>query len=146
MLAIYLDTSVISALYDSRTPERQKQTQEMWQLLDDFEVNISEVVMMEIKGWPLLQEKSISLFAKFKILQITDESRKLAGEYVAHGVIPGKHYYDALHIAIASVNKMDFLISWNYKHLVKVKTRNMIKFINTQLNYSTIEIIAPPEL
>lgn len=146
MLAIYLDTSVISALFDSRTPERQKQTQEMWQLLDDFEVNISEVVMMEIKGWPLLHEKAISLFTKCIILQITDEAKKLAGEYVAHGVIPAKHYYDALHIAIASVNKMDYLISWNYKHLVKVKTRNMIKFINTQLNYRTIEIIAPPEL
>lgn len=55
-------------------------------------------------------------------------------------------YYDDYHIAIATVNQMDFLVSWNFRHIVNVKTKQMVNLINLQNGYKTIEIIAPPEL
>lgn len=87
---VYLDTSVISALYDNRTPERMSLTKTAWKTLNDYD--------------------------------------------------------DALHVAIATVNDIRYLLSWNFKHLVKVKTRRMVSLLNTNYEYSTIEIIAPPEL
>jgi predicted nucleic acid-binding protein len=58
-----------------------------------------------------------------------------------------EHYKDdAIHVAVAVVNNTDLLISWNFRHLVKVKTRRMVNLVNEVLSYPHIEIIAPPEL
>jgi len=146
MRSLYLDTSVISALYDTRTPERLKLTKEMWQYLNDYEVYISEIVWLEIQDWPPLSEKAIDLLSGFNVLRVNNESKQLAEEYINQGAIPQKEYNDALHVAIASVNKIDYLISWNFKHLVKVKTRTLINLINAKFGYRSLELIAPPEL
>jgi predicted nucleic acid-binding protein len=146
MFSIYLDTSVISSLYDTRTPERLKFTKEMWQYLGEYEVYISDIVWLEIRDWPPLYEKSVDLLSGFKSLRVTNESKKLAKEYINQGAIPQKQYNDALHVAIASVNKIDYLISWNFKHLVRVKARTLINLVNAKFGYRSLELIAPPEL
>lgn len=146
MVSIYLDTSVISSLYDIRTPERLKLTNEMWQHLNNYEVYISEIVWLEIRDWPPLSAKATDLLSGFKVLKVTDESKQLAKNYINQGAIPQKEYNDALHVAIASVNKINYLISWNFKHLVKVKTRILINLINAKYGYHSLELIAPPEL
>ena len=53
---------------------------------------------------------------------------------------------DALHIAIATLNKMDYLLSWNFRHIVKIKTRRIINKVNLSLGYSELSIITPAEL
>jgi predicted nucleic acid-binding protein len=147
VIKVYLDTSVISALYDKRTPERQSLTEQMWKSLRDYDVYISEIVLDEINAASdELKETLLSAVEGFTVLKLTDEIEELAAEYVKQGIIPGKYFDDALHVAIASVNSINYLLSWNYKHLVKVRTRRLVALINSVKEYQHVEIITPPEL
>ncbi|QQK78043.1 type II toxin-antitoxin system VapC family toxin [Salicibibacter cibarius] len=144
---IYLDTSVISALYDERSPERKQLTEQAWDQIVQEEVHISEIVLDELNAAP---EPMKSTFLKtvepFKILKFSDEAKYLSNIYVQEGIFPEKYSDDARHVAVATVNDSRYLLSWNFKHLVKVKTRKAVSLINSLNHYSTIEIIAPPEL
>ena len=65
---------------------------------------------------------------------------------IKNEIFPEKYSADALHTALASTNQIGILLSWNFTHLVKVKTRRMVALINTIHNYNPVEIITPPEL
>ena len=144
---VYLDTSVISALYDDRTPERMQLTKSAWDTLDDYQVYISELVEDELNAAPKdRRKKFIDTVSEFQILQVLEEAKELANNYISEEIFPEKYRDDALHVAIATVNDIKYLLSWNFKHLVKVKTRKMVSLVNTKLDYNEIEIIAPPEL
>ena len=147
---VYLDTSVISALFDSRTPERQKLTQVAWKNLIDHDVYISEKVFNEINrikdSQGQLRENHLKVVSGFTILPVTEEALKLAGRYITEGIFPQKYYADVLHVALASVNGISYLLSWNFSHLVKVKTRRLVALVNAVKEYPPVEIIAPPEL
>lgn len=144
---IYLDTTVISALFDTRTPERMAQTQQFWNQIDQYGVFISELVIDEIKGAskPLF-DKMMDTVIDFTLLPITEEARHLADIYIKNGIFPEKYSDDALHTALASINRIGILLSWNFTHLVKIKTRRMVALVNALQNYGSIEIITPPEL
>lgn len=146
-ICVYLDTSVISALFDSRTPERQSLTRSMWDTLKDYDVYISEIVLDELSAAPEeLKNKFFEAVAGFSVLSVNEEAENLAKDYIAQGIFPLKYLDDAMHVAIASVNGIGYLLSWNFKHLVKVKTRRLVALVNTMKNYQPVEIIAPPEL
>lgn len=143
----YLDTSVISALFDERTPERQNLTKAAWDILDNYDVYISELVLDELSAAPSRRvEEFQRIIVGFSVLKVTEEAESLAKEYVKQGIFPDKYFDDALHIAIASVHRIDYLLSWNFKHIVKVRTRKLVSLVNTVKNYLPVEIIAPPEL
>ncbi len=89
---------------------------------------------------------TLKLLEGVEELTITDECQALAGEYVSRGIIPKKYLDDALHIAVAVVHTVSSLVSWNFEHIVKVKTRSMVGAIDAERGYSPIELIAPPEL
>ena len=80
------------------------------------------------------------------MLNITDDTEELADEYIAKGIFPEKYRDDAIHVAVASLNNIGILLSWNFTHLVKMKTRRMVAIVNSKKNYPTVEIISPPEL
>ena len=144
---VYLDTSVISALFDERTPERQHLTKNMWKYLQDYDVYISDVVMDEINAVPdVIKGLFTNAIKGFTVLSLNNEIENLAMEYIKQGIFPEKYFDDALHVAIASVNSINYLLSWNYKHLVKVKTRKLVALVNSIKEYSSVEIIAPPEM
>ena len=86
------------------------------------------------------------IISNLSILEITEDARELAKEYVDNGIFPEKYLDDAMHVALASVNSIPYVLSWNFKHLVKVKTRRLISLINSLEDYPPVEIIAPPEL
>jgi predicted nucleic acid-binding protein len=88
---------------------------------------------------------ALELVAKFPILPNTKEAEKLASHYIRHGAIPEKHINDALHLAIATVHNVDYLVSWNFRHLVNVRTIKQVQAINMLYGYPVIQIIAPPE-
>lgn len=79
-------------------------------------------------------------------LSTSTNAEALAGVYVENGIFPMKYFDDALHVAITSINKIGILVSWNFTHLVKVKTRKMIALINAIQNLNPVEIVSPPEL
>lgn len=147
IIKVYLDTSVISALFDERNAERKNYTEEFWKELRDYEVYVSTRVNEELDAASdEIRAEMIDKIRGFKILEITDEVERLAEEYLSKGVFPERYKDDAIHVAVAVANNIDFLISWNFRHLVKVKTRRMVNLINEIMGYPHIEIIAPPEL
>ena len=144
---VYLDTSVISALFDERTPERLSMTFGLWTKLDDYEVFISELVLEELERVNnQMREKMLDAVKKFTVLTISEKAERLAKIYIKQGIFPEKYFDDALHVALAAENQIGILISWNFTHLVKLKTRRMVSVVNLQENFIPVEIISPPEL
>jgi len=147
-IKVYLDTSVISALFDEKNPQRQFLTQLFFKSVESLDVYISEVVLAEIDDTrdTRLREKLKKTAISFKVLPINQESSILADEYVRQGAMPSDYPEDALHISIATVNSLNYLLSWNFEHIVKVKTRKIVNMINDSLGYPDLEIITPAEL
>ena len=144
---VYLDTSVISALFDLRTPERMALTKLAWDKLKDYAVFISDTVVDELKNTTLpLRDKMLSTVSSFTVLRASNAVKSLAKMYIEQCIFSEKYFDDALHVAVASVNQIGILLSWNFTHLVKIKTRRMVALVNTGQNYLPVEIIAPPEL
>jgi predicted nucleic acid-binding protein len=148
-LKVYLDTSVPNGYYDDKNLERQRVTKEFWPKLKEYQVFISDVVIDEIKATGEEERKQglLKLVGEFVSLSSeTIEIKALAEEYVTRGIIPAKHIKDAIHIAVASVNSLDILVSWNFEHIVKLKTKREVNVINVLFGYKQIEIIDPAML
>ncbi len=146
-MKLYLDTSVFSAYYDERTPERMKMTRDFWPILEQHEKLCSQLTIEELgQAHPNLREKLLALTQNFTILNVTDGMRELAEDYVGEGVVPSRYLVDALHIAAAVLGNADILVSWNFKHLVRRSTRLLVNYINTKQGFRAIEILAPPEV
>lgn len=146
---VYLDTTVPSAYYDERAPDRQRLTRQFWtERLPDFEAIISTVVLLEIRDTPDPEKrvKMGQLVMGLTVLVFDEEADGLAQEYVRRGIFPEKYASDANHVAIAVANGADYFTSWNFRHLVKVSTRREVNLVNALKGYRPIEIIAPPEL
>jgi hypothetical protein len=90
----------------------------------------------------------LDLVSKYGLeeLALSESARELAAKYIQEGIIPPKYEADALHIAIASVNDMDVLVSWNFEHMVKLKTKREVASINTFMGYGEIDIYSPWEV
>jgi predicted nucleic acid-binding protein len=144
---VYLDTTVISALFDERTPERMAHTKAAWEEIKKHDVYISDIVLDELRSATSdLADKFDKAIEGFNVLATTEKAEKLANIYVEQGIFPEKYFDDALHVALASTNEIGILISWNFRHLVKIKTRKLVAVVNALQDYQTVEIIAPPEL
>jgi len=94
------------------------------------------------------RDKMLNLILEFDIpiLEPNDEAAKLAEIYVAEGVIPQKYRTDGLHIAVATVNDLDMIISMNFQHIVKRKTKMLTGNINALNGYRAVEIYNPMEV
>ncbi len=147
-LKIFLDTSVYSAIFDQRDPNRQKLTQDFWNNIGDYDLYYSDITTEEISAVldEKLRNKMKKLLEKGKYIEITTEVNELAKVYVKEDLIPERYENDALLIALTSVYSLDILVSWNFKHLVKRKTRIGVNLSNLKKGYKSIEILAPPEL
>lgn len=147
-MKLYLDTSVISALFDEKNPERKFLTESFFKEIKDYEIFISEITIAEIERTPepVLQKKMKEAILPFSVLTLSVEVEHLATEYTRHMAIPEGYPEDAYHIAIAVVNDMDFLLSWNFRHIVRRRTKDVVRMVNTMNKFGEIEIITPAEL
>jgi len=147
-LRVYLDTSIISALFDERNPERKSLTGAFFEVIENFNAFVSEITIAEIERTPdmELQSKMKNAVSRFSALALTDDVEWIANEYIRHGAVPEGYPEDAYHIAIAVINEMDYLLSWNFKHIVRRKTRDIVRMVNTLNNLRQIEIMTPAEL
>ena len=146
---IYLDTTVPSALLDERAPERQELTKDFWErAAEQYDLCISRVVLDEIARPPegSLRKDLATLVGGIKVLDLTAEALELARTYVEKGVMPQKYIDDARHLAVASVHEVALLASWNYRHLVKLRTQHMVSALNAMLGYPNVEIVTPGHL
>lgn len=147
-LKIYLDTSVISHLKADEVPEKMGKTLNLWTeiLQGIYQAIISELVFNELENCS--EPKTTFMFEKLALIdfvevEITDETRELANKYVSEGIFPIKYFDDALHVACASVNACNAVVSWNFKHMVKLKTILAVNGINKYMGYGEIEILTP---
>jgi len=150
-LKIYLDTSVISYLNQDDSPEKMADTLKLWDKIRDgiYDVVISDVTLEEL----LLCAKSKRQYLSDMLLKIdyavineTPEAVALARQFIKHNVLTKKSFDDCRHIACAVVAGCDIITSWNFKHMVNVRTVNGVKKINMMEGYRTVEIYPPTML
>ena len=146
---LYFVTSVFSAYYDERVKDRQDATVKFWKdVLPNYKVYISEVTVKELEDTKdeTLRRKFKTLIRSFKVLRANRKIRDLANAYIQRGVFPEKYVDDALHVAVASFYGISYVVSGNFEHLVKVKTRKSVNLVNILEGYREIEIVSPQEL
>ena len=148
---IYLETSALNFAFAEDSPEKKADTLKLFEEIKcgKYLPFTSDYVKDEIDNAPYdKKDKMYRLILEYDIerLQKTDEIKELAEEYVREGIIPRKHMMDALHIAAATVNDLDMIVSWNFQHIVKRKTIIMTGSINLRNGYKKVEIYAPTEV
>ncbi|MBU1752907.1 PIN domain-containing protein [bacterium] len=139
-LKIYLDTSVISAYFDFQKPVRQLITQKwVQQNAKEFDLFASTLVLEEIDQNTdhELREKMLQLLnmLSISILEVNEVIFTLASVYREY-ILP-QEINDTVHIAIASYYAIDAIVSWNFRHIVNLKTMKAIQEINIKQDYST---------
>ena len=88
----------------------------------------------------------LELVRPFAVLQVTGEAEALADEYVGREVFPRAARADAIHVAVATVHGVGILVSWNFRHMVKLRTRQLLAAINPLLGYPVLQIVSPLEV
>jgi hypothetical protein len=126
----------------------QEVTRGLWpKLLAGYETYISALVYQEAsKGDPVQAKIRLESIKPFRMLEIDDGTRLLAEKIIVGGGIPEQYPEDALHIAVAAVNGIEVLITWNFAHLNNPFTRTMIRQIVENEGYACPEICSPEEL
>lgn len=147
---IYLDTSVPSAYFDNRDEKRQKITQKWWKEIatKKYQPYISELVEAELGDTrdKRRRHELLELVKNIESLTINEEAEELAKVYIDNEVIPEEYTDDALHLAVATINNIGLVVSWNFAHLVNHDTKKRVKAINLLKGYREIEIESPLEL
>jgi len=144
---IYIDTSIVGGFFDI---EFEKETRLLFQRLENKEVVfvLSTVLGKELKDAPSHVKNLLSNYDEtfFERVELTDEAKELADKYIAEKVIGRTSLDDCRHIALATINKVDVLASWNFKHIVNLSRINGYNAVNLKNGYKIIEIRNPKEL
>lgn len=150
-LKVYLDTSVVSYLLQTDAPERMVRTLQLWEKFktEVYDIYLSQVTLAEINRCDeyklnFLLEKLTEI--KYTTLVLNEDVYKLANEVIGTGILTQKSYDDCTHIAAAVLNNCDIIVSWNFKHMVNIKTIKGIRTITNLKGYNSIEIITPETL
>lgn len=136
-----------SNYYDRRPVEQVAATRFFWEnVLYKFQAVVSPLVIQELEDNPHQEtrDKTLKLIDKFQVLQEDEEVQELGSEYISQEIIPHAATDDALHIAFATVHQVDFLITWNMKHIAGAEQRARIMRFNQSQGMS-VPIIATPE-
>jgi predicted nucleic acid-binding protein len=145
-LRIYIDTSVVGGYFDE---EFEEVTHAFFERIfkKDFCLYFSEVSEAELMLAPpdVRNLKTKIPGDCYKYLELDDESRILAETYIAEKILGKTSLDDAYHIAIATVNRLDVLVSWNFKHIVNFNKIQQFNSVNLKFGYPTIEIRSPKE-
>ena len=148
---IYLETTLYNFFVDEDRGFAHEATVKLFLEIaaGKYEAFTSTYVTDELEKAPeAKRDKMMSLITEYSItvLAPNDEAVKLADIYVAEAVIPQKYRTDGLHIALAAVNDLDMVISMNFQHIVKRKTKVATASINVLNGYRTVEIYNPMEV
>lgn len=143
---IYIDTSVFGGHFDE---EFKEHTIPLFDRIKacEFVVLYSTVTQDELKNAPVkVKELVKSLRADHtEFIEATNETIELATEYITEKVVGQTSFADCLHIALATINRADFLVSWNFKHIVNIERIRGYNSINIKNGYQQLEIRSPRE-
>ena len=143
----YIDTSVFGGYFDS---EFEETTKELFKEILNKKVTIlfSEMTENELEDAPEKIKEFVRNFPKEKVqfIEITEESIELADKYIQENVVGKTSREDCIHIALATINRADVLISWNFKHIVNLKRIRGYNSLNLKYEYPSLEIRSPKEM
>lgn len=150
---VYIETSVISYLTacpnnDIRAMASQNATTQWWETeRAKFDLVISEFVIAEASlGHPEAAKRRLAALGGIMALQATEEVRALGQALISRSALPEKAEVDAYHVAIAAVNGIEYLLTWNCAHIANAHTRPKIEAICRALGYEPPVICTPDEL
>jgi len=153
MKSVYIETSIPSYLTarpsrDVRAAAWQELTVQWWETARNrFDLYTSEIVVAEAReGDPAAAERRIAVLRGIPELPVDAEVEFLAAKLIADGGFPSTAEFDALHVALAAVNAVDFLLTWNCRHINNADTRPLIRSICALAGYVCPEICTPQEL
>ena len=129
----YVETTVIS--YLAASPSRdivvaahQQLTREWWQTRDRFELFVSQAVVDEVsRGDADVAARRVALLAQIPVLVLGDEVNEFARQLLRSRAVPAKANLDAVHIAVAAVNHLNYLVTWNCTHIANAAIRGKIE-------------------
>lgn len=149
----YIETTVIGhltgrVLNDSILAGRQNVTRLWWPIaVKEYELFVSAVVADECSaGNADAAQERMKIVNSLSFLAISPITDQLAADLIAKHAVPATEPRDALHIAISAVNGLEYLVSWNFKHIVNPKTRVAIERVCEEAGYSAPMICTPDEL
>lgn len=150
---VYIETSVVSYLTgrpsrDMVIASHQELTRQWWETRSSaFDLLISELVRQEVqRGDVEASGKRMTAIERIPILQTSEAAVSLADQLVSAGPIPQESAADALHIAVAAVNGVAYLLTWNCKHLANAALRHRIEMLVEEAGYACPVICTPEEL
>ena len=142
---LYIETSVIGAYLDNGEPFRRDLTIRWWEHeLSEYRAVISPLVVRELERVAEPHRTGyLKLVEGLEQVELTDEAAILADGYVARGIFHRKYLADALHVAVASFHKIDYLVTWNFGHLANVRRQARIRLFNTAAGFFVPSIVTP---
>jgi predicted nucleic acid-binding protein len=149
---VYVETTVPSFYYEARTdPDmvaRREWTREWWRVASErHELVTSAAVIDELEqGDYDSRAECLALVGTLPMLEIGPDVLEIVEAYIARHVMPADPAGDALHLALASVNRCDFLVTWNCKHLANANKFGHIRRVNTLLGLFVPALVTPLEL
>ncbi len=151
--SIYVETSIVSYLAARKSRNVvaaawQHVTWEFWKLQRHrYDLFTSEIVVAEASaGETHAAERRLAFLRGITELSVGNEAKALAAAILAHGALPRNAELDALHIAVAAANRVDFLLTWNCRHLDNPTTKPKVRNVCRNLGYAPPEICTPLEL
>ena len=148
---VYIETSIFNFVFANDAPDKRQDTLKLFAEIKEgrYEAYTSAYTVQELEqASEPKREKMLALFNEYsvKILDTDVEAERLADVYVAEGIIPAKYATDGQHIAMAAIKGLDFIVSLNFKHIVKRKTIEMTEIINYREGYKKVGIYSPAEV
>ena len=150
---VYLETSFIG--YLTMRPQRnplvlahQQLTKEWWERRrESFDLFVSEIVLEEIgRGDAEAASQRLAIVENLPILRATDQARSLAAAILKSAALPPKASADAAHIAVATINAMDFLLTWNCTHIANGIVLRKVSAVCREMNLEAPIVCTPEEL
>ncbi len=150
---VYIETTVVS--YLTALPSRdvviaghQQMTRDWWQnCRDAYELTTSQLAIREASfGDPVYAQKRLEILATMTLLDVVEEALALAQELVTTRVLPSKAGEDAMHLAVAVTSGVDYLLTWNYRHLANPAIRKQIDSVCQIAGFKPVIICTPEEL
>ena len=144
-MRIYVDTSVFGGCFDSEF--------ETWsnRLIDFFKIGKYKAVISEVSEFELKYERVRQILTEIpaknlETAKLTEEAKQLSVHYIKERMVTKKSLSDTQHIAIATVQQVDLLVSWNFKHIVNYDKIRLYNAVNLKYGYRILEIRNPRDL
>ncbi|HQX56164.1 MAG TPA: hypothetical protein PLP07_09565 [Pyrinomonadaceae bacterium] len=144
-ISLYLETSVPGAYLDNGDPFRRDLTIRWWEHeLSEYQVYSSLLVQREFERIAEPHRSGyLSLIRPLEQLEIAEEVAILAEGYIERGIFHRKFIADALHVALASFHKVDYLVTWNFGHIANVRKQARLRLFNTSAGFFSPVIVTP---